>query len=416
MEAVLLQIAAFLRPIFFVDVYTEYLFEVAAIVVFGLLLAAFLVRAAVQKDITMSSVDVWVALFSVWCVAAYITYPDKANLREVAKLIMPLWTYVIAKNIVHTPHDYLKVLRFLILGFVIPVVLSVVFIQTERGVEVIDYWTSIPRYRGAYAGSHSMGHNMTFLLMILMMYMFMARRLTSGVHVGTVWEGIGFRFGAVLLGVAALYCLYQSQVRTAVVGLVVFVGVLLFKVNRRVLLALVVGSTIVGAMSLPVLVPRFLNDIAMIDSGTWDAQEIGSGRPRIWRNNVDLFVDMPLDRQLAGVGIGNKLGIGGTEGITDSHNDLLDVLIQTGIVGFLLFIGLQVALFRRVMEMPPYERALFLALFAATLVMNFVSNSYVTRFGLAQMFYIALAYIEVRPRHEAAGSPAVVTMAVHGNR
>jgi hypothetical protein len=37
-----------------------------------------------------------------------------------------------------------------------------------------------------------------------------------------------------------------------------------------------------------------------------------------------------------------------------------------------------------------------LAVFMAVVVMNIMSSSYVNRFGLAQMYYILLSFVEIR--------------------
>lgn len=403
MDVFLLQLAAYLRPILYMDVGVERFFDIAAIIIFVLLLGAFLIRAAVEKDLRITSVDVWIMLFSIWCLTAYITYPDKANAREMVKLIIPFWTYVIAKNVLRSPNDYLRVLRMLIFGFVPPVLLSVALIGSGQGVELIDYWTGIPRWRGAYTGSHSLGHNMTFLLMVLMTYWGMRRIIPASSSEGKplAFSRLAF-WGYALLGMGALYCLYQSQVRTAVLGLLVFIIAFLFRFNRKLLLWLVVLSVVGVTAALPILVPRFFKDVVMVQKGEWSEEEIGSGRPRMWSNNLERFAEMPIDRQLAGVGIGNKEGIGGSEGITDSHNDFLDVFIQTGVVGFLLFLGIQGAFLKKILALERHERGVFLAIFISVMIMDFVSNSYVTRFGLAQMYFILLSYIEARRQSHAA--------------
>lgn len=399
MDILLLNIAALLRPIFFIELEAGNLFDLAAILIFMLTMAAFLATSAVRKDIQISSVDLLIVLFSIWCLTAYVVYADKANAREVAKLIIPLWSYIVAKNILRTPNDYRRMLRFLIWGFVIPVSLSVMLILMGKGVELTDYWTGIERWKGAYAGSHSLGHNMVFLLMAITAYIWLSRSETHEVAISRYAMA-----GLAGLVLAALYCLYYSQVRTATLGLIVFLGIFLFAYNRKLLMILAAAGTIATLAALPVLMPRFFNDFVMVQQGTWDAEEFGSGRPRIWQNNLNIFAAMPIDRQLAGVGIGNKLGLGGEEGIMDSHSDFLDILMQTGIVGLVLFVAIQLLLLKKMLGLPKTEKYLFVAVFVSVGVMNAISNSYVTRFGLAQLFYFLIAYVEVATRRDVANA------------
>jgi len=393
MDLLLLNIAAFLRPVFFIELESGNLFDFAAIAIFTLMLAAFLATSAVRKDIQISSVDFVIVLFSFWCIAASIVYMDKASGREVAKLLVPLWTYIVAKNILRTPDDYRRMLKFLILGFVLPACLSAVLIFRGKGVEVTDYWTGIERWKGAYAGSHSLGHNMAFLLITIASYLWLSRSTTRRWKLGRITT-----VGLIGLISAALYCLYFSQVRTATLGLLVFVIIFLFAYNRKLLTVFVVAGSIAAVVSLPILIPRFFNDFVMVQEGKWDSEEFGSGRPRIWQNNLEIYAGMPIDRQLAGVGIGNKWGLGGEEGIMDSHSDFLDVLIQTGVIGFLLFILIQVLFIKKIVSLPREEKYLFVAIFVAVAIMNVISNSYVTRFGLAQLYYLLIAYVELVSR------------------
>lgn len=414
MDLLLLNIAALLRPIFFIELDAGNLFDLAAVLIFALTTAAFLANSAVRKDVQISSIDIVIVLFSIWCLTAFVVYIDKANGREVAKLVIPLWTYVVAKNILRSHSDYTRMLRFMIWGFVLPVVLSVALIATGKGVELTDYWTSIERWKGAYAGSHSLGHNMVFSLIAVTAYFMMTRE-----DVKEKIRPLSGRIGLVALVLGALYCLYHSQVRTAVLGLLVFFGIFLFAFNRKLLIVLTLVGTAAAMAALPILAPRFFHDIVMVQKGEWQAEELGSGRPRIWQNNLNLFAAMPLDRQLAGVGIGNKLGTGGDEGFMDSHSDMLDVLVQTGIVGLVLFLAIQLLLLTRILGLPPPVRYLFMAVFAAVTVMNIVSNSYVTRFGLAQMYYFLMAYVEIQwQRHAAvaiADRPSTVRAASHAS-
>jgi O-antigen ligase len=129
----------------------------------------------------------------------------------------------------------------------------------------------------------------------------------------------------------------------------------------------------------------------------FDATMYGSGRPIIWKEYMEFFRGMPIDRQIAGIGIGNTGTQPWNDGLPyDTHNDWLQVLVFSGYVGLLLFVALNLALLRNILTLSGRERHLFIALFSAVAIMNFVSNSYVSRFGLGQMYYMLLAYVEVR--------------------
>jgi len=152
-----------------------------------------------------------------------------------------------------------------------------------------------------------------------------------------------------------------------------------------------------------------LYDYDKVKTGVWDEGELGSGRPKIWKHNLDIFWSMPIDRQLAGAGIGNK-GVSGTDGVVDSHNDYLEMMMNTGIVGLLLYLTMQLLMLHKILRLPGREKHVFLGVFMAVVLMNFSSNSYITRAALAQMLFLVLAYIELpsAARAQKLTEPAAV--------
>lgn len=392
MELILLKLVAFLRPVLFIELGTANLFDLAAMLTFGLLAVVFLAKAAVQKSLELTLLDFLIVLFVVWALSVYVIYIDKASVRDVAKLIIPFLTYTIARNALANTSQYISVLSWMLLGFAPPVLLSVAFIATGRGMEEFgeNYWTGIPRWEGVFAGSHNLGHNMTFVIMAITVFFFVWRQHRPETPIPRTLR-------ALLVGLAlgAVYCLWMSQVRTALMGLIIFAGSLLFFVNRKVLLMSAIGGAITVVALWPILFPYLFPDLVMIEKSGYDLSYAGSGRPLYWKNNLEKFSALPIDRQLAGIGIGNKVGFQGYsgEGFVDSHNDILDVLMQTGIVGFLLFAALQIALLKEILRLSGPVRYCFFAIFIAVTAMNLASNSYINRFGLAQMYYLLLVYV-----------------------
>lgn len=391
MELFLIQFAAFLRPLASLDV-AEAAFEVAGIALFGLVVLAVLISGASRKVLKLSAVDFAIAAFTVWCLTAYIVYYDVSRIRDVAKLLIPLLTYVAVKNVISNDSQYVSVLRWALFGFAAPILLSTVLIMTGQGYDYVSYWTNIVRWRGAYQGAHSLGHSMTLFLMLLMIYAFFCKRLvTQGVTKSYVVENAFW----LITSLAAIYCLYMSQVRSAVVGLLVFGAISLFFLNRRLLIGGVIALTAAGVLLLPYWLPALLPEFAMVKQGIEvDRLDMGSGRPRMWLNDLNVFAGAPIDQKLAGVGIGNKGEFSAQERLY-GHNDWLELLTQTGIVGLLLFLWIQVSLFRVIRHLHGPERYLFLGLFCAVNIMMIVSNSYAWRIQVSQLYYMALAYIEV---------------------
>lgn len=407
MEVFLLSLLALLRPMSFIEIDAQIvglkLFEIAAIGLTGLLVGAWMIRATVHKDVGFSALDLLILAFVFWCVAAYIIYIDNGNIAELAKLILPLLTFTIARNLIRDRQTYETIIFLMIVGFVIPITASAVLSALGKGLTDVSYWTGIPRYGGVYSGDHNLGHNAAFVIMLMALY---ARLTTNGNSVGLK---VGKKALFLILGAAALYCLYAARVRTSLLGLLVFFAVYLAYTNKKVLVFGMVASAIVGAALAPKLVPHFFHDVAKVQAGEWDISKLGSNRPNIWMHNIEEYAALSLDQQLAGGGIGTP----GMEPMSDapanfrdSHSDFLEVLVQTGLVGFGLFTTIWFMLFLSIYRLPIEERYIFLALFAAVTVMNLVSNSYVSRFGLGQMFYLALAYLGLQSRQEASTKAA----------
>lgn len=408
MELFLLYVSAFLRPLFFIDLTGETtlddssavmeLFNWFAIALFVMLSGALLSSMSVRKRLHISTLDLLMVAFGIWCVAVYVIYVDKGNAREVVKLLFPIFTYFVVKNILPDERHYTRMILLMIAGFVVPVLWSAGVTLLGGGIEIVNYWTQVPRYKGVYSSSHVMAHNMTFLLMLMFVYWQVA---TIDKNPGSLAVGKnGMQYLLFFLAIPALYCLAMSQVRNTILGLVVFLSYYLFVFNRRMLVIGAVVALGVGVVTAPTWMDVLLYDVAKVSEGEWKSEELGSGRTRIWKHNLTVFGNMPIDRQLAGVGIGNKVIFGSAEGVMDSHNDYLDILMQTGMVGLLLYLAVQVALVMAILKIPGREKHVFLAMYIAVTTMNFASNSYITRSGMAQLFYLAMAYVELHRKKE----------------
>ncbi|HEX7044863.1 MAG TPA: O-antigen ligase family protein [Burkholderiales bacterium] len=404
MELFLIKVAAFARPLASLE-YAETVFELVGSALFLVLLGALLMRMATTKAVGLSLIDLLVFAFTLWCLAIYVVYYDSARIKDVAKLLIPLLTYIVAKNIVQTRRDYRSLLIWMLLGFVPPIVLSVALIATGHGLDYVSYWTDLPRWEGAYVGAHSMGHSMTLFLMALTVYWATAG---DGDRIGVFGtRNPAFVACAALVAGLSLYCLYMSQVRSAVLGLLTFTATYLYFVRRAMLVYGAIAAALVAAATVPYWLPALLPEVAMMRQGIeLDVMDLGSDRPRYWLNDLMVFADLPLDRKLAGVGIGAiaEHSIGPR---LYGHNDWLQILTQTGLVGLVLFLALQVAVLRRILRSHAEERPLFLALFCAVNVMMLVSNSYVWRIQVSQLYYMILAFIEIRePHRRGAAAPA----------
>jgi O-antigen ligase len=396
MELFLVNLVAFLRPLVSMR-FGESWFELLGVGLFGLAVAAMLITMSIRHSLKISAIDAVIVAFAIWCLAAYVIYFESARVGEMAKLLVPMLSYTLVKNVLSSKQEYRRLLIWIFLGSAVPVVWSVALIASgsRSAIQYVSYWTDMARWQGVYANSHNLGHSMALLLMTITTYVAMRDIGQRGALSGSrLFENVAL--GS--LGIAAVYCLYQSQVRTAILGLLMYGGMYLYWYNKKLLVfgvgALALAATVSVSYWLPALVP----ESAMIERGIeLDTLDIGSGRGRFWLNDIKVYAGLPIDQQLAGTGIGARGEFSKGQTIY-GHSDWLEILTQTGLVGFVLFAVLQVLILRAILRISGKERYAFLSLFVAVNFMMASSNSYVWRIQVSQLYYMILAFIEVRPR------------------
>ena len=71
--------------------------------------------------------------------------------------------------------------------------------------------------------------------------------------------------------------------------------------------------------------------------------------------------------------------------------------MELGIVGLGILLGIFWLWYKAILRLPLASRALYMALLGAVAVMNFLSNSYLSRFGLGQLLSMVMIGIHVVP-------------------
>ena len=121
-------------------------------------------------------------------------------------------------------------------------------------------------------------------------------------------HGVSPRVENVLLGILAaiaLFCLYKSAVRSAVLGLLIFLGLYGYMQNKKALLLGGAALAVVAVLSAPIWIPALLHEFAPDRrGGEPELMEMGSGRPARWTNDIAMYAKLPIDQQIAGIGIG----------------------------------------------------------------------------------------------------------------
>ena len=363
--------------------------------------------------IPLSVTERWMLAFIVWATVTSLFYYNIADFKTYVKWVLPLITFMILKRGIHSEVQYRNLVGLMIVGFSVPVVLSVVLIAKGLQLSKVVYATGVERFHGAYATIHDMGHSMT-LLFVSMTIFILVSNTVSAKRTKTLTTTRNLFF--VFMGLMAFYCLYKAQVRTAYLGIFIFIVVFLYQYSKKMLLlftGLFIGSLIVfGAIYYAVFF-----DVVSAVRGEKNIGTAGSGRIEMWENNWEIYSSLPIHRKFMGVGIGNKYGTATWKDpdirghVVDSHNDWFQVFIATGPVGFILMVGIYASLYSSILRIPGRERCAYVALFVSVVAMNAVSNSYFTRFALSQMFYMLMVYVEFaqyRRKVNVAGYKATI--------
>lgn len=401
----LLALFYFFRPIMFIDVgwmvFGLNINEVFAILATGILIIAFVLHVISSKSLNISVVDFFLFSFIIWVFFIYVLYIDRSNFKDAAKFVLPFVTYFVLKNVIRDTRHYARLLKIMMVGYAVPIVCSTLLIVQGKSLYTILYWNNLARFKGVYVNCHDLGHCMALFCMLIVIYGVICYEDKKLIPLPR--QRLFFIF-VCTLSLFAIYCLWKSYVRTCLLGLIVFLYYYLFRVNKRLLVILTGLMCVVTVLCAAMLYTIFYD---MIDSasGKDSAEKFGSGRPYIWKHNLIEFSMQPIDEIMAGVGVGNtwshtkkKSDVVGE--MLNSHNDFLDVMMQTGVIGLLLFLSFQWCILRKILDLEGKRRFVFLGLFFAVTLMNFASNSYITRFGLGQMFYSIICYVELPCHYE----------------
>ncbi len=209
------------------------------------------------------------------------------------------------------------------------------------------------------------------------------------------------------LGALIAYGMFDNRTRGALAGLLVGLLVLAFeRVRRRDTPAVLVGVGLTGLVVAAVLGSRL---VAYVERGEGaDNLKTLNYRTELWGYAVDAWSQSPL----AGRGTGATRGVFlEATGLGGGHNAFFNVLVDTGVVGALLWVGLLVALGRRLWTLPRGgDRPLLLALYVALVLNGFTTEGLGASANVSMVLLLVLVgWVSAldRLRREARPAPQV---------
>ena len=327
-----------------------------------------------------------VAFYGLYCILNSIM---GGKYRDIARQLLPFVCFFSASSMIKKEEDLKRVTNFLLWGFVITIWLNTLYVFKGHGVGMVLYHTHLPRYQGLFRNVHSMAH-----IMLLFSFIYYFYYINSD-----SWYKYRLKLKDVILFFTlcfSVYCIYKSVTRTAMVGFISFwLLVLLLHHKKLFVIFMLLISVTVALQTDKIKIIFYDVDRALTTKAEYYENLAGGGRIYLWKYNWNYFVNLPLERKLVGIGIGNE-GIDGTakEGqIPESHNDFLSVLITMGLFGLLLYIVLICFLIysTKSLDISRRIKSWQLCVIITVCIMNFFSNSYINRFELSQIFWYLMA-------------------------
>ncbi len=330
-----------------------------------------------------NSTDLAILFFIVWC-TLLLAHPDTI-VKEAVRLILPLFNFMVICRYFKSKKFIVRLLFWVLVGFSVPIVASAISTFTGGNLDQTNYWTGVERYRGVFVNVHTMGLSMVMYIMILVIYFELTVRW--GQKTAHVMKGV-----FACLAILAVYCLLKSVVRTGFLTIVVFSIFFLWHRNKAALVFASLLMFIVCLTYIETVQLMFFDIIDATEEGG-DIDQAGSGRIWIWKQKVSVLNNHSFGAWVYGIGIGNMMNVDSLQNETssfDSHNDYLALIVSTGMVGLLIYLTITVLMFKKAMQLPARLKYVFLAFMIAAVAGNFVSNAFIARFSLAQMFMMVM--------------------------
>ena len=327
--------------------------------------------------------NIVIILFVMYVLLSFIWGVDyKSGIR----IVLPFAIYFATKLIVTDEAQICKLSRLTILGYVIPVVGSAIYIlMGESEQTFVIFKTGLKRYSGLYLVVHALAHAMFVYIVMFLVYLNTSEGNAKKSRLLII---LGY-----LLAALAVFNIYQSGTRTVLIGLGIFLIIYLLGKRHYLLLTGMGAAAVVSAGQLGKIQSLFFDIIAPLQ-GQGKIEKLGSGRYGLWEGEMGSFFSQPFEVQMLGKGLGHSgAAIFGKTTFGSSHNDFIAVLVSLGYIGFILYIIILLMLFVSIIssKIDRIKKSIFLGMLFSITFMNFSSNSYISRFDLAQYFAFIFA-------------------------
>jgi len=328
--------------------------------------------------------DLITLLILMFCGYMLISLTWAPEVREVMKLVLPFSIFFIARMIEPDEKKLQVLAGCLVLGFIFPVVMSSILIVNGKSADLTIFQTGIVRYKGVFNGTHTLAHSMFICIFASLLYLQLSFRKGKPSRLMIV--------GIAALSVLAVYNIYFSYTRTVFVGLAAFLLIFFYYNRNYRLLPCTILATGAIAVFSGMAKKIFFDVYEPLVGKVKTFDNMGSGRIGGWKSILENFLNSNIEEQMRGHGISSRATITSGAHFGGSHNDWLAVLVSFGYIGFLLYLTLFCSIVLRMLfsSLDRALRAPFISFVCTVAIMNLLSNSYLTRFELAQYFCLVV--------------------------
>ena len=336
------------------------------------------------KELRLDGIGLFILFFCSYCVLSILW---GSSVREILRLILPALVFFMVRITVREKWQIKHLLLLMIIGYIIPILGSALLISLGKTMYMTIYWTGLERYSGMYLKIHTLAHAMFVFLATFLFYLDLDR---TDQHKKRLLV-----YSCYFLAMLSVYNLYCTYTRTVFVGLAILgiFNLLGRRSYKTLIVALLVMLTIVVTSS---HFQTIFFDVYEPLQGEGDISKMGSGRIGRWSSMVRIFGNSSFETKLIGFGAGGSLN-GSPFTLALGHSDLFSLFFSLGVIGLLSYLSLVVKVFLDMVKsgiMRPMKYTL-LGFLLAALAMNFLSNSYLVRFEIAQYFFLVIGFFSV---------------------
>jgi O-antigen ligase len=341
------------------------------------------------RTIKISGLSVLIIFFIFYCLLSLFWHSEY---REVSRTILPFIPFFLVNAVVEDIKDIQNLIFSLILGYFLPILGSVFLIATGQS-ETMITGSFVERESGLSSGPHTLGHLMLFFSFTYGIYYLLNAQITHPRNLKSLaWHSYLF---FLLLG--SLLCIYKSYTRTVFVGSILFWFVYIWSWKKKWFLILSILIALLTMTFYSSMETTFWQKKWGERYVSHDLNTASSGRLTIWHHNLKLFSGLSPTTKILGVGLGNELKAlpDSYEKWIGSHNDYLSLLLVLGVLGLTLYLSMYLLISIKIIRapIPQKMRGYFLIVIASVIIMNFLSNSYIVRFQMAQLFWFLIGML-----------------------